>query len=99
MQEVKAEKQTPCADTDDVRNEEPTIGGRCPDDHEIAAAEDTNGYPDHSDLSERCGSPELLIDINTEREYQNDTESNVEQNVGDVKECRFAETEQVRTVD
>ena len=41
----------------------------------------------------------MLIDIDAEREYQDDTESNVEQDVEDIKERRFAEAEQVRAVE
>ena len=43
--------------------------------------------------------PKLPIDINTKREDQHNTESNVEQNVEDVKERRFAETEQIGTIE
>ena len=41
----------------------------------------------------------MLIDIDAEGEYQDDAESNVEQNVENVKERRFAEAEQVRAVE
>lgn len=42
---------------------------------------------------------ELFIGVDTEGKYQNDTEPNVEENVEDVKERRFAETEQIGTVE
>jgi len=35
----------------------------------------------------------MIIDIDAEREYQDDTESNVEQDVEDIKERRFAEAD------
>ena len=40
----------------------------------------------------------MSIDVDTEWDYENNTESNVEQDIGDVKERRFTEAEQVRTV-
>ena len=40
----------------------------------------------------------MSIDVDTEWDYENNTEPNVEQDIGDVKERRFTEAEQVRTV-
>ena len=41
---------------------------------------------------------ELSVDVDTKWNYENDAESNVEQDVEDVKERGFPEAEQVRAV-
>ena len=95
---MNAEENTPRAYTDDVRDEQPSIGSCRSDDHQVATTDDTNDYSNNSYLSEYWDVLKSSVGVDTEWNYENNTEPNVKQDVENVKERRFAEAEQVCAV-